>query len=196
MTHTALASPPPGDPSWLEGRPWTETGPSMLDDRHASHRAPDTGWLRDDGWNADNHAENGMHWQPAWRAGVGHPHGVADLPPLPQQAAGHYGTGYGDEQRHFGGTNPAATPAWHDEHAHYRQLRDEHARQLDSDYEAWRRHRFATEFERWRGLETQRAAPEHEGALQGFGRAIAETVSGSGTRAPDMDELDREGGGH
>lgn len=164
MSTSALVSPARGDTSWLDGRAWEQA----------------------------NHDETGLNWEPAWRAGAGHPHGVADLPALPQQAAGRYGPGYGDEHRHWGGAKPAATPAWHEDHAHYQRLRDEHARSLDEDYAAWRRHRFNSEFERWRARErSEPIAPEQEDAAHGLGRAIAETVSGSGTFAPELPEQGR-----
>jgi hypothetical protein len=160
MSTNALASPMPGDAGWLDGRAWQEA----------------------------NHDETGVNWEPAWRAGVGHPHGVADLPPVPQQAAiGHYGPGYADPQLHWGGATPAATPGWHEDHAHFHRLREEHARSLDEDYAAWRRQRFSDEFERWRARERREPiAPEHESALGSFGRAIAETVSGSGSFEPEL----------
>jgi hypothetical protein len=95
--------------------------------------------------------------------------------------AGHYGAGYGDPARHFG----MGGPVYHDEdHHHFRRLRDEHARQLDEDYAAWRRERFGNEFEQWRQAREDQVAPRHEGPLHSLGRAISETVTGS--REPDQ----------
>lgn len=50
---------------------------------------------------------------------------------------------------------------WHDlNDEHYRQWREEHARQLDDDYRAWceqRYQRFCSEFDRWRA----QRGPQH-----------------------------------
>jgi hypothetical protein len=102
--------------------------------------------------------------------------------------AGHYGAGYGDLTEHLG----MGGPVFHDEHHHhYQQFRRDHERQLDEDYAAWRRHRFGSEFEQWRGARQDPPAPRHESALQSLGRAISDTVTG--TREPDLDELDDGG---
>ncbi len=80
-----------------------------------------------------------------------------------------------------------------DHHGHYQQFRQEHERTLDDDYAAYRRHRFASEFEGWRTGRQERIAPEHESPLRSFGRAISETVTGARDPSPDAvaDAADR-----
>jgi hypothetical protein len=118
-----------------------------------------------------------------WLAAGGSPVGANSFSPPVSQAAGHYGAGYGDPTQHHG----MGGPVYHDEdHHHFHRLREEHARQLDADYEAWRRHRFGSEFEQWRQAREDQVAPRHEGALHSLGRAISETVTGS--REPDLDQ--------
>jgi hypothetical protein len=89
----------------------------------------------------------------------------------------------GDGWHGTAGIVPAPHPDVEHQH-HYDRLRAEHARQMDEDYQAWRRERFAGDFETWRGEQRQPVAPEHEGWLRGLGRAIGETVTG--TREPDL----------
>jgi hypothetical protein len=96
----------------------------------------------------------------------------------PNRTPGHYGAGYGDPARHLG----TAGPPWHpddEHHEHWPRLRDEHARRLDEEYALWRREHFADEFERWRAARQEVIAPEHEGALRSWGRAVSEVVTGS-----------------
>jgi hypothetical protein len=80
-----------------------------------------------------------------------------------------------------------------DEHWHYRRFREEHARQLDDEYQQWRSQRTSGSFDEFRRTRSsdplgQRdaLAPRREGALQSLGRAVSETVTG--TRQPDLDE--------
>jgi hypothetical protein len=88
--------------------------------------------------------------------------------------------------------HPSTPSLWpddspHPDDWHYRQLRSEHERQLDDDYQAWRRHRFSRDFEDWRNSRQQTSepiAPEHERPLQSLGRAISDTVTGA--LAPDL----------
>ncbi len=75
----------------------------------------------------------------------------------------------------------------HPDDWHYHQLRSEHERQLDDDYQAWRQHRFSRDFEDWRNSRqqtTEPIAPEHERPLQSLGRAVSDTVTGA--LAPDL----------
>lgn len=58
-------------------------------------RAPGTGRDPDD-----------AIWQAPWVAVPEHPSGAADVPAPPQRSTGHYGPGYDDPTRHFGGTLP------------------------------------------------------------------------------------------
>ena len=119
---------------------------------------------------------------PSQRHPSGWPQGRMD-----EAAPGHYGAGYGDPTRHFG----IGGPIYHDEHHHhFRQLREEHARQLDEDYAAWRRERFGHEFGQWRQARQDEVAPRGESPLRSLGRAISETVTGS--REPDLDEVGRD----
>jgi hypothetical protein len=127
-----------------------------------------------------------------WLTAGGGPVGSNSFSPPVSQAAGHYGAGYGDPTQHLG----MGGPVYHDEHhQHFQRLRDEHARQLDEDYAAWRRHRFDNEFGQWRRSRQGQAqpqdqdelAPRREGPLHSLGRAISETVTGS--REPDLDEV-------
>jgi hypothetical protein len=103
--------------------------------------------------------------------------------PDPSQATGHYGAGYGDPQRHFG-TQPQGQAGQDEHHHHYRRLRAEHERQLDEDYAAYRRHRFTSEFERWRNGRQETIAPRDDSPLESLGRAVSETVTG--TQDPDL----------
>lgn len=106
------------------------------------------------------------------------------------EATGHYGAAYGDPMQHFG----TGGPVYHDEfHHHYQQLRREHERQLDEDYQAWRRHRFGDEFNHWRRSRQEPAAPRDDGPLQSLGRAVSETVTGADDehRAPQRVETER-----
>lgn len=121
--------------------------------------------------------------QAPWLTVGGGPVGSNSFSPPVSQAAGHYGAAYGDPTQHLG----MGGPVYHDEeHHHYQRLREEHARQLDEDYGAWRRHRFSHEFEQWRQGRRDQVAPRDEGPLQSLGRAISETVGGS--RNPDLHE--------
>lgn len=45
--------------------------------------------------------------------------------------------------------------ATHDEH--YRRWRDEQVGAMDRDYDSWRRHRFARDFEQWRAIRAAKA---------------------------------------
>jgi hypothetical protein len=100
---------------------------------------------------------------------------------------GHYGPGYGERDWHL---------APDDEHSHYRRFREEHARQLDEEYQQWCRQRFSGDFEDFRRSRTSRGsdplgrrdplAPRDEGPMQSLGRAVSETVAG--TRQPELEE--------
>lgn len=87
--------------------------------------------------------------------------------------------------------NDLDRPGWaDDEHHHYRRFRAEHERQLDAEYDAWRRSRFDNDFAQWRAqreVGTVPPAPNHDGPLRSLGRAISEVVTG--TRAPDTSAL-------
>jgi hypothetical protein len=111
--------------------------------------------------------------------------------PQDQYATGHYGPGYGDPARHFGNATPGHADSpygrYHPDDPHYEQLRREHERQLDEDYQAWRRHRFSSDFQTWRDARREPVAPSREGPLHSLGRAIGETVTG--TQPPDLDEV-------
>jgi len=180
MTDDALLSTPARS-SLLESGGWQE---GRMDEHQG--RLPQ-GHLGEGGWEAP------------WLVTGGHPVGANPFsPPLPQ-AAGHYGAGYGDPQRHQGtdarldeGASWARQhphqPAHHDEHhAHFERYRREHEQRLDDDYASFRQQRFASEFEHWRNGRRDTVAPEHEGPLRSFGRAISEAVTGS--RDPDLDAL-------
>ena len=171
-------------------------------------------------------------WEAPWLATGGHPSGANPFsPPMQQQATGHYGPGYGDPQRHFGmdpewrtgagrvegGGQPGREGAGHDvgrgghhdeHHHHYQRFREEHARQLDDDYQAWcedcarrdgqssprgrqdsRRDDDRTHQDDQRGAPSAdegRSEDRSEGVLQGWGRAITEVVTGP--REPDHDQ--------
>lgn len=148
--------------------------------------------------------ESQMHhggWEAPWMATGGHPSGDNHFSPPIGQATGRYGPGYGDEGRHFSTdaewqrqrpdqAHGAGGPHHDEHHHHYRQFRQEHERQLDEDYQAWRRHRFQSDFEGWRqqrgssppgqghGGAPRQDAGRSEGMLQGLGRAITEVVTG------------------
>lgn len=132
-----------------------------------------------------------------WLATGGHPVGANPYSPPLQQAAGHYGAGYGDRTTDFG-SDEAGARRWpqdrpgHDEHHHYQRFRADHERQLDEDYAAYRQHRFRSDFESWRQGRQDTIAPEHEGAVRSFGRAVSETVTG--TRDPDLRDLGTDTG--
>ncbi|HET9646365.1 MAG TPA: hypothetical protein VFP68_24100 [Burkholderiaceae bacterium] len=110
--------------------------------------------------------------------------------PQDQCATDHYGRGYSDPTRHFGnamsGHPDSPYGRYCEEDLHYHQLRREHERQLDDDYQGWRLHRFSSDFQPWRDARREPLAPSREGPLQSFGRAIGETVTG--TQPPDLDE--------
>lgn len=103
---------------------------------------------------------------------------------------GHDSPGYGERGERD----------WHlapdDEHSHYRQFREEHARQLDEEYRQWCRQRFSGDFEDFRRSRSTRTsdplgrrdplAPREEGAMHSLGRAVSETVTG--TRPPELEE--------
>lgn len=108
--------------------------------------------------------------------------------PDPAWLAGRDGQAWRDAQRDALPLHPG--PSHTDEHHHhYQRLRDEHARQMDEDYLAWRRHRFAGDFDTWRGEQQEPLAPRHEGALDSLGRAVGETVIG--TEEPALDATSR-----
>lgn len=50
-------------------------------------------------------------WVAPWVASPAHPEGAADQPAPPQTATGHYGPGYSDPARHYGGTLPGRPDA-------------------------------------------------------------------------------------
>jgi hypothetical protein len=136
-------------------------------------------------------------WEAPWLATGGHPVGANPFSPSHSggrpvdadstQATGHYGPGYGDLKQHHG-TEPQGNPQPHtghdDHHHHYQRFRADHERQLDEDYAAYRRHRFASEFEQWRNGRQEAPAPREEGPLKSLGRAVSETLTG--TREPDL----------
>lgn len=105
--------------------------------------------------------------------------------PDPAWLSGRDGQAWRDAQR-----DAMPLGSLHDEHHHhYQRLRDEHARQMDEDYQAWRRHRFSGDFETWRGEQQEPLAPRREGPLESLGRAVGETVIG--TEDPDLGERRR-----
>lgn len=70
----------------------------------------------------------------------------ADRGPPPQGATGRFGPAIDDRPT----TSDAGAWPGQPRDPHYEALRREHERQLDEDYQAWRRHRFGSEFEAWR----------------------------------------------
>jgi hypothetical protein len=90
---------------------------AMNDASHASEPTGDAATGPDTepraGGDAPRHddASTGATWQAPWVASPEHPHGAADLQPPPQTSTGHYGPGYDDPTRHFGGTLPGQPEA-------------------------------------------------------------------------------------
>jgi len=84
-------------------------------ERSAEDVVPQTGAAGEGGAkersSAAGEAGANEEWQAPWVATPEHPQGAADLPRPPQSSTGHYGPGYADPTRHFGGTLPGQPPA-------------------------------------------------------------------------------------
>ncbi|AKJ27708.1 major ampullate spidroin [Caldimonas brevitalea] len=103
-------------------------------------------------------------------------------------AVGHYGPGYSDPRRHFGGGS--VTEQHHDHYdPDYHQWRNEQMRLLDDDYQAWRRERdqrHFSEFDEWRrarragmtGGDAAGERPRPEGAIGPRGGGVSITGEG------------------